>query len=432
MQVADSDQIDRIQVKELKVASQNKKIDEQVTAEKARSRNSRQNNGKLILLPNLPHDVTEDANHQVLCNQSNKRGKQARKLTKRKCPTSPTNLVEDSNANLKGSEDFYQEYWCKNSDSSVTKARKMSKEAHLLATKPTSESVYTLSTGAESQNEGSAEKGITELPTSLERNEGSDEAFAQAEKICKHINAKNQIHRSVRSRKQKVVSMPNMLEEVSEIKKQAKKNTTTELSHINVPTGDNKKVSDVKKKSTKLAREAKSCDRESKCNKKVKVPSCEDSKDKEVSEIKKQANKNTPTEFPLVNLPTDVNKEVSEFSSKSRKRAREALSCDRELKRTKKVKVSFDDSSKNDAVIEIGEGHHNVNGNGNQPTEKTEGNSKARLLTDRAPMQKLPTLTNDVTLRRCDAVPSKIECAFCFSSEESEVFLAPFPYICFG
>ncbi|XP_062012669.1 protein BREAST CANCER SUSCEPTIBILITY 1 homolog [Rosa rugosa] len=418
MQVVDSDQIDRIQVKELKEALLNKKIGEQVTAEKERSRNSRQSSGNLILLPDLPHDKTEYANHQFLCKPSNKRGRQARKIAKRKCATSHMDLVENSSANLKGSEDFYQEHGCKNSDSSMAKAGKRNKKAHLsrLATKPTCESVCILSIGAERQNEGSAEKGLTELPTSLEKNEGSDETFAQekAKKICTEINAKNQMCRSVRSRKQKVVSMPNILDEVSEIKKQANKNTTTESSHVTVPTDDNRKVSDVKTISTKLASEAKSSDRELKFNKRVRVSSGDDSKDKEVSEIKKQANKNAPTELPLRNLPTNVSRELSGV----RKRAREAKSCDR--KTTKKLRVSFDDNSKDEAVIEIREGQHNVNENGNQPSEKSKGNSNARIFTDRSSTQKLPTLKNDVVLRRCDAVTSNIQCAFCLSSEESE------------
>nr|XP_011460685.1 PREDICTED: protein BREAST CANCER SUSCEPTIBILITY 1 homolog isoform X3 [Fragaria vesca subsp. vesca] len=419
MQVADNDQIDRIQVKELKEASQNKKIAEQVTAEKARSRNSRQNSGNLILQPYLPHDNTEDANHQLFGNQSNKRGRQARNITKSKCATSHMDLVEDRNANFKGSEDSYQEHGCKNRDSYVAKAGKRSKKAHpsRLATKPTSESVCTLSTGAERQNEGCAKKGLTELPPSLEKDDGNDEAFAQgkAKKICTKINAKNPMRRSARSKKQKVVSMPNMLEEVSGIEKQANTNVTNEHSHVNVPTDENRKVSDVKNKSMKLAREAKSCDHELKFNKKAQVSSGDDSEDKEVSEIKKQANRSAPTEVSII-LPTNVNRELSEV----RKRAREAKSCNRELKITKKVKVSFDGSSKNEAVIEIGEGHHNVNENGDQPTEKSKGDSNSRLFTDGSSMQKLPTLRNDVALRRCDAIASKIQCAFCLSSEESE------------
>ncbi|KAL6201474.1 hypothetical protein ACLB2K_025188 [Fragaria x ananassa] len=330
MQVADNDQIDRIQVKELKEASQNKKIGEQVTAEKARSRNSKQKSGNFILPPYLPHDNTEDANHQLFGNQSNKRGRQARNITKSKCATSHMDLVKDRNANFKSSEDSYQEHGCKNRDSSVAKAGKRSKKAHpsQLATKPTSESVCTL---------------------------------------------------------------------------------------MNVPTDENRKVSDVKNKSMKLAREAKSCDRELKFNKKAKVSSGDDSEDKEVSEIKKQANKSAPTELSLIR-PTNVNRELSEVQ----KRAREAKSCNQELKITKKVKVSFDGSSKDEAVIEIEEGHHNVNENGNQPTEKSKDDSNGRLFTDGSSMRKLPTLKNGVAFRRCDAIASKIQCAFCLSSEESE------------
>ncbi|XP_050369496.1 protein BREAST CANCER SUSCEPTIBILITY 1 homolog [Argentina anserina] len=418
-QVAERNQFDRIQVKEvqeLKEASQNKKIGELATVVKARSRNSRQNCANLILSPGFPHDKTEDANHQIVCTQSNKRGRQAGSINKTKFATSCLDLVEDGNASLKGSEDSNQEHGCKNRDNSVAKVGKSNKKGHpaRLAAKPTSESD---STGSERQNQGSAEKGLTELPPSLEKSEGDDEAFAQkkAKKICTEINVENQMRRPVRSKKQKVVSMPNMLEVSGSKNKQVNNTSAPDSSHVNVLTDGNMKISKVQNKSSKLDRESKSCDLELDFNKKSKVSSG-DNKANEISEIKKQANKSARTELPLINIPTNVNRGLSEV----RKRAREVKSCDQELKTTKKVKVSFDVNSKDEAAIEIGEDYHDITEDGNQLTETSKGNPNARLFTDRSSMQKLPTLRNDVVIRRCDAVASKVQCAFCLSSEESE------------
>ncbi|KAL6282708.1 hypothetical protein ACE6H2_013637 [Prunus campanulata] len=139
----------------------------------------------------------------------------------------------------------------------------------------------------------------------------------------------------------------------------------------------------------------------------------------EVSEVQKQTNKITTTESSLINLSTVDNKKASEFRNKSRKLLlREAKLCDQELKNNKKAKISSDGNLKDDTFVRVGEGHGNVNENGNQPTEKIEGNCD--VTTDRSPAQKLPSLTKNLLLQRCEAIPSKIQCAFCLSSEESE------------
>ncbi|CAB4276528.1 unnamed protein product [Prunus armeniaca] len=355
MQVPDNDDIDRVQVKELKEISQNKKLDEAHSAKGARSRNSRQSSGNMYFLPDIPPAGTKD-DSQVVSNELNKQGRQTRNISKRKCATSHTDPGVDVsvNVNSKGSKVFYEEPVCKNNSSSLAKTSKRSKKEHpsVVAMKPTSENVHVLSTEAETQNNGD-DKGITESPTSLGKSEGgSAPPSKKAGKICNEVNAKSQMHCPVRSRKQKMVSMPNkMLEEVSEVQKQANKDTTTESSLINFSTVDNKKA--------------------------------------------------------------------SEFGNKSRKLPREAKLCDRELKNNKKAKVSSDGNSKDDTFVRVGEGHGNVNENGNQPTEKIEGNCD--VTTDRSPVQKLSSLTNNLVLQRCEAIPSKIQCAFCLSSEESEV-----------
>ncbi|KAM2042974.1 hypothetical protein ACFXTH_036469 [Malus domestica] len=345
MQVGE-DENDRVLLKELKEILQNKKSVE-LSAKSARSKRNKKSTGNMDFLPDLPAAGTN-----AVTNESDKRGRKAKNLTKRKCATSHTDPGTDINVTSKGSEVFYEGQACENNGSSLAKTRKRSKKEHssVVVTKPTYENVHVLSTRADSRINGD-ENGITVSPTSLGKNAGGDEPFSKkAGKMCREVNDKNKIDRPVRSKKQKMVSMrQTMLEEVSE--------------------------------------------------------------------IQKQANKDTPTELSLINLPTD-NQKASESRNKSRKLARKDKLGDRELKRNKKVKVSSDDNSKDNTSVEIGEGHGHVNGNGNQPAEKSKGN--CNVVTNQSPVQKLPSLTKNVVLKRCEAIPSKIQCAFCLASEESE------------
>ncbi|XP_068322017.1 protein BREAST CANCER SUSCEPTIBILITY 1 homolog [Pyrus communis] len=345
MQVGEDDN-DRVQLKELKEVSQNKKSVE-LSAKSARSKRNKKSTGNMDFLPDLPAAGTK-----AVTNESDKRGRKAKNLTKRKCATSHTDPGTDINVTLKGSEVFYEGQACENYGSSLAKTRKRSKKEHssVVVTKPTSENVHVLSTRADSRINGE-ENGITASPTSLGKNAGGDEPSSKkAGKMCREVNDKNKIDRPVRSKKQKMVSMQKTM--------------------------------------------------------------------LEASEIQKQANKDTPTELSLINLPTDDNQKASESWNNSRKLARKAKLGDQELKRNKKVKVSSDDNSKDDTSVGIGEGHGHVNENGNQPAEKSKGN--CNVTTNQSPVQKLPSLTKNVVLKRCEAIPSKIQCAFCLSSEESE------------
>nr|XP_028959403.1 protein BREAST CANCER SUSCEPTIBILITY 1 homolog [Malus domestica] len=280
MQVGE-DENDRVLLKELKEILQNKKSVE-LSAKSARSKRNKKSTGNMDFLPDLPAAGTN-----AVTNESDKRGRKAKNLTKRKCATSHTDPGTDINVTSKGSEVFYEGQACENNGSSLAKTRKRSKKEHssVVVTKPTYENVHVLSTRADSRINGD-ENGITVSPTSLGKNAGGDEPFSKkAGKMCREVNDKNKIDRPVRSKKQKMVSMrQTMLEEVSEIQKQANKDTPTELSLINLPT-DNQKASESRNKSRKLARKDKLGDRELKRNKKVKVSSDDNSKDNTSVEI---------------------------------------------------------------------------------------------------------------------------------------------------
>ncbi|CAN6689452.1 unnamed protein product [Malus baccata var. baccata] len=345
MQVAD-DEHDRVQEKEPNEVSQNKKSDE-LSAKSARSKRNKKSSGNMDFLPDLLTAGTKDVS-----NESDKRVRKARNLMKRKCATSHIDQGTNISVTSKGSEVFYEEQACENNGGSLAKTRKRSKKEHSsVVTKPTSENVHVLSTRADSRINGD-ENRVTESPTSIGKNAGSDELSSKnAGNIYKEVNDKNKIDRPVRSKKQTMVSMKKTMLE-------------------------------------------------------------------DVSEIQKQANKDTPTELSPTNLPTDDNQKASESRNKSRKLARKAKSGDRELKSKKKLKASSDGNSKDDTSVEIGEGHGNVNENGNETAEKSKDNHN--VITDQSPVQKLLSFTKNVVLKRCEAVPSNIQCAFCLSSEESE------------
>ncbi|KAM1588566.1 hypothetical protein FF1_027608 [Malus domestica] len=73
----------------------------------------------------------------------------------------------------------------------------------------------------------------------------------------------------------------------------------------------------------------------------ISIRRCEGTKrslqHQKVSQIQKQANRDTPTELSPTNLPTDDNQKASASRNKSRKLARKAKSSDRELKSNRKT-----------------------------------------------------------------------------------------------
>ena len=100
-------------------------------------------------------------------------------------------------------------------------------------------------------------------------------------------------------------------------------------------------------------------------------------------------------------------------------------SGDRELRSRKKMKTSADGILKDDLVNDSQKGHTYVSAKETQMSEKTLCNPDVKVQDDSSVVQKLPSRINEVVLRKCETVSKKFQCAFCLSSEESEVSCTP-------
>jgi hypothetical protein len=76
-------------------------------------------------------------------------------------------------------------------------------------------------------------------------------------------------------------------------------------------------------------------------------------------------------------------------------------------------------------VNNIQEGHTCDPARETQLIEKVQGKSVVKVQDDSSVVQKLPSLMNNVVLQKCGTISNKFQCAFCLSSEESEVSLTP-------
>ena len=92
-----------------------------------------------------------------------------------------------------------------------------------------------------------------------------------------------------------------------------------------------------------------------------------------------------------------------------------------ELRSRKKSKVSSDGILKDKLVNDIQEGHTYVPARKTQLNEKVQGKFDVKVQDDSSVVQKLPSLMNKVVLQKCGIISNKFQCAFCLSSEESEV-----------
>ena len=110
---------------------------------------------------------------------------------------------------------------------------------------------------------------------------------------------------------------------------------------------------------------------------------------------------------------------------KIRELAPVSKSGDRELRSRKKMKTSADGILKDDLVNDSQKGHTYVSAKETQMSEKTLCNPDVKVQDDSSVVQKLPSRINEVVLRKCETVSKKFQCAFCLSSEESEVSCTP-------
>ncbi|KAK9268132.1 hypothetical protein L1049_010572 [Liquidambar formosana] len=147
----------------------------------------------------------------------------------------------------------------------------------------------------------------------------------------------------------------------------------------------------------------------------------------EKSATESQINEDMIPQLLLSSFIRDDNTKSSDFGEKTSKNARDIksainLKCTRQLRSLKKLKVSFDDNSKDSLVGAVQEDHRKVAAKETQPLKKVQGSPEVKVLDDLSTVEKDLPVTTGVVLRKCETIPNKIQCAFCHSSEDTEVF----------
>ncbi|OMO74993.1 hypothetical protein CCACVL1_16363 [Corchorus capsularis] len=143
---------------------------------------------------------------------------------------------------------------------------------------------------------------------------------------------------------------------------------------------------------------------------------------KEDSTIHNQTNENISLENSTLPIPLADNKGAKQLGEGSSiKRVREVKSAlssksEKNVNCKKKMKVSFTGDTK----IWLAEDRHQGNSNASiEGSSKKIGGSPYVDILDGSTAKELP-LANGVALRKCEAVTSKTQCAFCLSKEDSE------------
>ncbi|XP_057503698.1 protein BREAST CANCER SUSCEPTIBILITY 1 homolog [Actinidia eriantha] len=94
--------------------------------------------------------------------------------------------------------------------------------------------------------------------------------------------------------------------------------------------------------------------------------------------------------------------------------------CVRELRCSKKLKISPFDVSKDNLVNGVQDGCDGVSAKNTRPFGKLQFNSEVRDLEDSTELDKVLPALDGAVLRKCETVPKKIQCAFCHSTEDCE------------
>lgn len=129
-------------------------------------------------------------------------------------------------------------------------------------------------------------------------------------------------------------------------------------------------------------------------------------------------------------FPADGGKTVPDLCKKSRESETESIKipqCDKKLKSSKKVKFSTDDNRNNKSIDKSQSTHKKV-AKGSPLVMVPD----VRVMEDSSKMEKLLPSLNGI-LRKCEGVSNKIQCAFCHSTEDSEVsvpFVSHVPFTC--
>ncbi|XP_059438503.1 protein BREAST CANCER SUSCEPTIBILITY 1 homolog isoform X2 [Corylus avellana] len=272
MQVANVEEINEIQEKELEAALQDVTTNEEPSTRNEKCMNSKQGSGPADgVLPNVSSPRTEGSSDQIGSNKSNKSGKirKASERAKKKCPKRHTDSDFEIYIDLnKASENFIQEQTLDN-NYSLDKISKRSKKSHIgtSTTKPTPKSIHAVSVGTETLDHGD-ESAVIETPLLLGKKEGNNEVLTLKKAGKRH----KKIDCSVRSEKRKLDSLKNNVLKVVKTRNQKDDDT-------------NKKVSGFGQKPSKPGKETKSRGQELRSRKKLKVSSYGILKDELVNDI---------------------------------------------------------------------------------------------------------------------------------------------------
>ncbi|GAV76413.1 BRCT domain-containing protein/zf-HC5HC2H domain-containing protein/zf-C3HC4_2 domain-containing protein [Cephalotus follicularis] len=142
----------------------------------------------------------------------------------------------------------------------------------------------------------------------------------------------------------------------------------------------------------------------------------------EISTNQKKTN-NVIATVSTLSVPLDNDKNASNFKEIACNHGNKpapSLKCNQETRCRKKMKVSFSGLLEDALVDDNQESNGNVSAKKTQPIKQVQGRAEFRVLDDQATLEKL-SLRNGVTLRKCDTLPPKFQCAFCHSAEDSEV-----------
>lgn len=146
----------------------------------------------------------------------------------------------------------------------------------------------------------------------------------------------------------------------------------------------------------------------------------------EVSKRKNSTQKDTIAQLSALFVPLVNSDKASDTRAKPSTPSIKSKSINVGLRSRGKSKISCSANSKDEIGGDIQAGPVNdIHAKEVQPTGHIQSNLG---LDDPSIVKKLPSLTNNMVLQRCGNTPSKIQCAFCLSSEDTEVLVLLMPF----
>ncbi|EXB51997.1 Protein BREAST CANCER SUSCEPTIBILITY 1-like protein [Morus notabilis] len=141
----------------------------------------------------------------------------------------------------------------------------------------------------------------------------------------------------------------------------------------------------------------------------------------EVSKRKNSTQKDTIAQLSALFVPLVNTDKASDTRAKPSRPSRKSKSTNVRLRSRGKSKISCSVNSKDEIGGDIQAGPVNdIHAKEVQTTRHIQSNLDVGSLDDPPIVKKLPSLTNNMVLQRCGNTPSKIQCAFCLSSEDTE------------